>query len=757
MCRGLNIKKMISIHKYIDPREAKRRKRDRIIMIATIVVIAMLALLEGYIYRKEAALPLSSNILIFGLININIIFIILLLFLIIRNVVKLIFERRHSIIGSKLRTKLVAAFVGLSLIPTFILFIVAINFLSYSIDNWFNLRIGDALNKTIEIAHVYYQQTANQAKFYGRQVSADITKNRLYDEGRGNYLRTLIEQRQKNYNLGMLGVYFDNDKELLTVKDPSYPNIAPMPFEPKTLEEVYGGKEASTVQSAGGGDLITGIAPIYSYLSPREVIGVVVVGYYIPERLVDRMAVISKTSEQYRQLDLLKNPIKLSYIIILFLVMVLVIFSATWFGIFLAKSITTPILDLAEATRHIARGELDHQINIAADDEIGVLVSSFNQMTKDLQKSNDGLKQANISLDERRKYMEAVLRNVSAGVISVDKDGIITTINSAAEKMFDIKVEKVLHRGYKDVLKPEHLTLVIEFIEEMRVNNTGIIEKQIELMLNDKAMTVQMTTTIIRDDEGREIGMVVVFEDLTELQKAVRSAAWREVAKRMAHEIKNPLTPVQLSAQRLQKKYGDKLGEDGAVFQECTRTIINQVEVLKNLVNEFSRYARMPVTDLKQNDLNEVIAESVALFQDAHKDIHFNLQYGEGMPKVNIDGEKIKRAMVNLLDNAVAAVVGKTGAIDIKTSYDQRYKKVRVEVADNGHGVPADYKMKMFEPYFSTKKSGTGLGLAIVSSIISDHLGQLSVRDNPEGGTVVAFELPVSEGQENSRERANLA
>ena len=742
------------IHPNKDPRETRRRKRERLIMAATIVAIAALSLLEGYLYRKGAPLPFSGNTIIFGLININIILIIFLLFLIIRNVVKLIFERRHGIIGSKLRTKLVAAFVGLSLIPTLILFVVAVNFLSYSIDNWFNLKIGDVLNKTIELAQVYYQQTANQAKYYGRQVSADITGNRLYDEGREDYLRTLIKQRQKNYNLGMLGVYFDNEKEALIVKDPSYPNVAHVPLAPKTLEEIYGGKEASTVQPTRGGDLITGVAPIYSYLSPREVIGVVVVGYYVPERLVDKIEVISRASEQYSQLELLKNPIKLSYIVTLFMVMALVIFSATWFGIFLARGITTPILDLAEATRRIARGELDHQIDIVADDEIGVLVSSFNRMTKDLQKSNDGLKQANISLDERRKYMEAVLQNVSAGVISTDKNGVITTINSAAEKMFDIKVKKVLHRRYEDVLNPEHLALVAELVDEMRLKKTGFIEKQIELMLNDKAMTIRVTITIIRDDEGKNAGMVAVFEDLTELQKAVRSAAWREIARRMAHEIKNPLTPVQLSAQRLQRKYGDKLGGDGAVFQECTQTIINQVEVLKNLVNEFSHYARMPVTNPKQNDLNGIIAESVALFQDAHKDIHFDFQYSKDMPKINIDGEQIKRVMVNLLDNAVAAVAGKAGVIDIATFYDKYSRKARVEVKDNGCGVPAGYKIKMFEPYFSTKKAGTGLGLSIVSSIISDHRGHISVRNNPAGGMIVAFELP--EARENGNSKTSL-
>ncbi|MCG6537904.1 MAG: HAMP domain-containing protein, partial [Syntrophales bacterium LBB04] len=260
----------------------------------------------------------------------------------------------------------------------------------------------------------------------------------------------------------------------------------------------------------------------------------VAVSYFIPKGLVDKMAVISKTSEQYRQLDLLKNPIKLSYIVTLFIVMLLIIFSATWFGIYLAKGITGPIQDLAEATHKIAKGDLEHQIKVVADDEIGVLVDSFNKMTKNLQKSNWELKQANVSLEERRKYMETVLRNVSAGVISLDKDGVITTINGAAEKMFEIKTEKVINRRYEEVLMPQHLNLVAEFIREMRENKAGFIEKHIELMFKDKALTVLMTTTVIRDDEGKEMGMVVAFEDLTELQKAVRAAAWREVAKRMA-------------------------------------------------------------------------------------------------------------------------------------------------------------------------------------------------------------------------------
>lgn len=746
---------MVKDLKYIDDRELRRRKRERIIMIVTIFVIIMVSLLGIYLSRREAILPISNNVLIFGLIiNINIILILiililLLVFLIVRNVVKLLFERRHGVLGYRLRTKLVAAFVCLSLIPTVILFLVAISIFSYSMENWFNLAIGDALNKTVEVAHVYYQQTADHAKYYARQISSDITGNRLYDQERADYLKTLIEQRQKNYKLGLLEVYFNNQKRDLLIKDPDNPNIEPQPLSPKMLEDVFTGQEVSVVQSSEVGDLIRGVAPIYSYISPGEVIGVVAVNYYIPQELVKKMGIISKTSEQYGQITLLKNPIKFTYIIILFIVTFLIIFSATWFGLFLAKGITVPIQDLAEATNKIARGELDHQINIAADDEIGILVDSFNKMTKDLKKSKEGLEQANIYLEQRRKYMETVLGNVSAGVVSIDSNDVITIINKAAERMLDIQSEKVLNRRLQDVLMPEHLAVMDELYKELRENGKGFIERQMELMLKGKVLTVLMTITLINDDDGNYMGMVVVFEDLSQIRKAERAAAWREVARRMAHEIKNPLTPVQLSAQRLQKKYAERLSDDGAIFHECTKTIIDQVELLKNLVNAFSRYAQLPVTNPVLSDLNEVIGDSVVLFQDAHKDIHFDYQKENDIPRLNLDSEQIKRVMVNLLDNAVAAINKRDGLIVIKTCYDKVHKRAKVEVADNGSGVPYSYKAKIFEPYFSTKRSGTGLGLAIVSSIISDHHGHVSVRDNNPTGTIVAFELPVPEGTDS--------
>jgi two-component system nitrogen regulation sensor histidine kinase NtrY len=660
-------------------------------------------------------------------------------------VVKLFYEHRRGIIGSKLRTKLVATFVGLSLIPTILLFLFAINFLSYSIEFWFNIKIGDALNRSLEVAQVYYQQMEEQAKFNARQISADITKNRLYERERVEYLKDFIGQRQKNYKVGMVETYFDFQKDKMVFADAEHPDLVPVTLVPQMIEDIYSGKEESTIQATNIGDAVVGIVPVFSNTVPSEVIGRISVSYIIPKGFVDKLRSIANASEQYGRIKLLKNPIKSNYIITLSIVTLVIIFLATWFGLTLAKGITDPIQDLVLATNRITQGDLDSRIDIEADDEIGLLVKSFNQMTKDLKKSKNSLEEANINLEQRRKYMETVLRNVSAGVISVDKAGMITTVNRAAEKMFDIKSEKVLFQNYRDLMIPEHLSLVDEFLQEMKENNESLLEKQLEVMLKDKALTVLLTITTIQDEEGNDSGIVVVFEDLTQIQKAERAAAWREVARRMAHEIKNPLTPVQLSAQRLQRKYGDKLGEEGSVFKECTQTIIDQVEVLKNLVNEFSRYARMPVTSLTLNDLNAVVAEAVLLFQDAHKDIVFEFKPAEGLPKFDLDAEQINRVMINLLDNAVAAINKKNGRIEITVSYDEQHRKATVAVADDGAGVPSGNKRKVFEPYFSTKKFGTGLGLAIVNSIISDHHGQVSVADNNPTGTIVSFQLPVSE------------
>ncbi len=735
--------KKTSKKKYLDEKEIKKRRRERVIIVAVGVLAIIFTVIASNVFTDEG-MPVLANIFVYGLYMIFIILILILFFLIVRNVVKLFYEHRRGVIGSRLRTKLVAAFVGLSLVPTVLLFLFAVNFLSYGLEFWFNVKTGEALNKSLEVAQIYYQQAAEQAKFNARQISADITKNRLYERERNEYLINFIKQRQNNSNLGMVETYFDFQLQNTVFPDIQNPDLTPLMLAPKMLEDIYSGKEVSTVDTTKDGEIIVGIAPVFSQAIPSEVIGRISVSYSVPKGFVDKLRSIADASQQYGQINILKNPIKFSYILTMSIVTLIIIFLATWFGLTLASGITGPIQNLAKATNKITEGDLDIQIDVEADDEIGLLVKSFNKMTRDLKRSKGGLMEANISLEERRKYIETILRNVSAGIISLDKNGKITTINHAAEKMLDIKTENVLNENFRNLMMPEHLELAEEFLKEIKDSNEGILQKPVELMLKNRSLTVLLTITTIRDEEDNDTGMVVMFEDMTQLQRAERAAAWREVARRMAHEIKNPLTPVQLSAQRLQKKYGDKLGEEGSVFKECTKTIIDQVEVLKNLVNEFSRYSRMPVTTPKLNDLNQAVANSVMLFQDAHRDISFIFNRSDNLPQFEFDAEQMNRVLINLLDNAVAAIDGKGGNVEITVDYDENLRKTSVAVADDGAGVPASHKGKMFDPYFSTKKSGTGLGLAIVNSIISDHHGQVSVSDNYPKGTIVSFQLPIA-------------
>ncbi|MFZ1037091.1 MAG: hypothetical protein WAN57_07775, partial [Smithella sp.] len=323
----------------IDEKERRKRRREWIIMVVVGVLAIAFTLIASQIFNKDA-LPLSANIFVYGISSINVILILLLLFLIIRNVVKLFYEHRRGVIGSKLRTKLVATFVGLSLVPTILLFLFAINFLSYGIESWFNLKIGDALNKSLEVAQVYYQQMEEQAKFNARQMSADITKNRLYEKERVEYLKSFISERQKNSKIGMVETYFDAQKEKMVFADVEHPELIPVTLAPEMIEDIYSGKEKSTIQATNIGDAVVGIVPVFSFAVPSEVIGRISVSYVVPKGFVDKLRSIADASGQYGRIKLLKNPIKSNYMITLSIVTLVIIFLATWFGLTLAKEIT---------------------------------------------------------------------------------------------------------------------------------------------------------------------------------------------------------------------------------------------------------------------------------------------------------------------------------------------------------------------------------------------------------------------------------
>ena len=712
--------------------ESRKRRRELLLIGILAVLIVLVTILELGSPQLEERIPVASNIIIFALININVILILLLIFLVIRNLVKLIFERKRKVLGAKLRTKLVVAFVSLSLVPTLLLFFVAVGFITNSVDQWFRVPVESSLQGSLEVAQTYYRDFANKMVVSAQQISKQFGRQR-FPKREGGLVKEWLEAERQEYSLSTLGFFLKEEGVTLKVEDPTLKHIS-LQLPKELLQAGFSGKEASKIVPVGEGELIAGIAPIFDLADKGQVMGVMVASHFVPKSLTARMNEISKAYVEYNQLKILKKPIKSSYKLALLMVTLLILFSATWFGFYLAKDITVPIKELAEATHRIASGDLNFRIPMKAADEIGMLVQSFNQMTGDLHTNR-------MELEQRKKYMEIVLKNVAAGVISIDEKGMITTINTSAEQMLEIKGEEVLDRKFSEVLAPEYVHQLEELSGKLRSSRKDSIKQQVTVSLKGKTLSLLTNLTALKDEEGKPLGVVAVFDELTQLIKAQRIAAWREVARRIAHEIKNPLTPIQLSAQRLRKRYLGTLQDDGAVFEECTRTIVKQVEELKRMVNEFSNFARMPASEPTPNHLNEIIQETLVLFQEAHKQVHFDFT-AHDLPVFNIDRDQMKRVMINLIKNSLASLE-RDGEIRIRTDYDPRMQVVQLEVSDNGCGIPDEDKGRLFEPYFSTKKTGTGLGLTIVNAIVADHNGYIRVRDNKPQGTTFVIELPV--------------
>jgi len=630
-----------------------------------------------------------------------------------------------------------------------LLYFVSAAFITNSIENWFNAQIESSLQESLEVAQTYYQNSATNALYYGEQLARIIKDEKLLNDENLPRLSAVVSKKQQEYNLGIVEVFSSTNEELVRAINPHVPTTDFTNPDSENIHEALSGKQVSRITSLGKADLIRGIVPIYSNWNPQDVVGVVVVNYYVPYSLVHKMQEISNSFDQFKNTKLLKGRIKKGYLVFLALIALVIIFLATWFGFHLARGITGPIQKLALATNRVAEGDLDVSIDVQSDDEIGLLVAAFNKMTGDLRRNqqeidqaNRDLRTSNLELDQRRRYMEIVLKNVTAGVVSVDKQGNLTTVNKSAEKLLRIKPGKVLGKHFREVVSSEHLPMIREILLELRDSGKDSIRRQIILPLADDKLTLLVNVATLRDEQGEFMGTVVVFDDLTQLTKAQRMAAWREVARRIAHEIKNPLTPIQLSAQRLRKRYLDRFSDDDQVFDDCTRLIIKQVDELKNLVNEFSSFARLPASNPTPNDLNEILAEAMVLYQEAHKEIDFAFHPDSRLPAFDLDRDQIKRAIINLLDNAVGAIA-RDGAVEIESSYNNALQMASFSIADTGCGIPAEDKPRLFEPYFSTKKSGTGLGLAIVATIISDHNGYIRVKDNYPKGTRFIIELPI--------------
>jgi two-component system, NtrC family, nitrogen regulation sensor histidine kinase NtrY len=725
--------------------EVRRRRREVLIIAATAAVFLAFALFETRLPRFSNSSSLSGNLTFFFLINLNLILLVLLVFLVTRNLVKLVFERRHHIFGSRLRARLALAFVAFTIFPTIVLFLVAEGFLSAAFENWFNVRVESSLKGSLDVAQSYYQFAANNALHFARDLGRQTDQQGLWSSSRRAELQRFAQQKVGELNLAGIQIFGPDGARLARADRKEVEG--PLPDEPAgSLAELLGGQDITRTQRYGKGDIVRAGVPVHG--ADGKLLGGVMLDYIVPRNVSQRARDISRSYQEYRQLVNMKQPIKNGYILTLALITLVVVFSATWVGFRQAKSITIPLQRLAEGTREVAHGNWSHRIEPGGDEETAVLVDSFNQMTADLQQINE-------ELEERRKYVENILTNIAAGVVSLSQNGTVTMLNRAAAGMLGLRIDDVRGKHWSDVFDTSHLRKVAEVIGEALATPHLEVEEQVKLTGGDHIVTALVTATRLTDDAQAPRGLMLFFEDVTHLLRVQRMEAWREVARRLAHEIKNPLTPIQLSAQRLRKRYSAVIDQpDGAVFDECTRTIVAQVEELKRLVNEFSMFARLPAAALAPHDLNGIVEEALVLFRQGHPDIVFEFREGSDLPPLELDREAIKRVLINLLDNAVAAcqAVGDTGGrIEVVTTHVPARGVARLEVADNGCGMSREVKLRLFEPYFSTKKEGTGLGLAIVSAIVADHQAYIRVQDNQPRGSRFIIHFPLRGRSEVAR------
>lgn len=725
-----------------------RTRRNRIILVSVLVLVVGLTAVQVLIQQLRVPSPIASNILIFALVNINIVLLLLLVLLLFRSLFKVYLERRENVLGSKFRVKLAVAFVSLALLPATLLFLVAGNLITTSVDSWFNIKVEESLEKALEVAQTYTRTSQERTLTLARHLAARLG-GPLAWEGGVEAARRVGSDKFREYGFDALQLFSRQRVELAQWRGQYVPMAAMLSPGSRLLRQGLDGQAFTVVQSTPQGDLIRAVAPVVAPGSTQDVVGVVAVTSFVPDDLLDKAAEIGTGVKEYQQLRMLKNPIKGIYLMLFLMVTLVIIFGAIWVGVYLARGITVPIQQLAEGTRKVAGGDLNYKVQVKADDEIGMLVESFNRMTGDLSRSKVALTQAyqelqtsNVELERRRGYMETVLETISAGVLSLDAEGRLNTVNRAAARLLGRKAEDLLHRPHPDVFAGETLAPLRRLVARVMDGSEETTDQQISLTLNGRPATLVVTVSALRSPERQVQGLVVVLDDVSELIRAQQAMAWREVARRIAHEIKNPLTPIQLSTQRLRKKFAEGAPDAAQVFDECTRTIIQEVEGLRNLVDEFSRYARMPSAHPRPGDLHAVVQQVAQLYAGVRPGIQLRVELDPSVPPLNLDPDHMRRALINLVDNALAAIPDE-GGIVIRTQYLPEAGRVLLEVADTGQGFPPEDRDRLFLPYYSTKSPMGGLGLAIVSRIVVEHGGVIRAEENQPKGTRVLIDLPA--------------
>ncbi|MDQ3071326.1 MAG: ATP-binding protein, partial [Acidobacteriota bacterium] len=484
------------------------------------------------------------------------------------------------------------------------------------------------------------------------------------------------------------------------------------------------------------------------------VAGAVVAGEHLDAKVADNARRITSAFEQYNQAKVLRGPLQGVYLSFFLMMTLVILVSATWLGLYVAKRITKPVQQLAEGARAIGAGQLDYRIEPESADELGSLVDAFNTMAGELRGSQRRLDRSRLELErkhleveERRRYIATVLDRIATGVVSMDASGAVTTINGAAARLLEMSPDSVGQQAFAlfDRVDLRPLRPLLDATVDRPHEATA---QEVTIGREGREMHLAAAATALVGAGGDVEGRVLVIDDVTPLIRAQRVAAWRDVARRLAHEIKNPLTPIQLSAERLQRHFRDAPPNARALVDECTGAIVTEVEALKNLVDEFAQFARMPAPRTVPTDLNALVEDSLALYHGLFPHITLERQFDDTLPPVRIDPEQMRRVVINLVDNAIEAIGSASGPegegrVRLSTELDQANRVARLVVADDGPGISAQDRDKLFMPYYSTKLRGSGLGLAIVRRILAEHGGNIEAADQSPRGTAFVIELPL--------------
>ena len=739
------------------PEPPRRPFRDnpRLILVGIavliVVLVALLALASG---TARVSPDFLSEFVLYGLSAADLTMLAALFFVLARNIVKLVVERRRALPFARFRSKLVALLLGMTLVPTVLVLIVGSELIRGNIDRWFNAPMADVLSSANQIAADYYREqqlvASDHANRFARTLAAIDLANADVRPIRDLLAPDVTQQRVQMAEVYRVVPSAGSLPSLEPVVDVAAPTLPPghshAAVDRLAAQALAGASETRSIESLGpSGDLLHAAAVIHG--KDGKPSGVVVATAYLTGDMAARSRRMTKAFEDYNQLRVLKRPLTGVYLSFFLMVTLLILFGATWMGSYLAKRITRPVLLLAAAAKEIGAGRLDQRVEPQSNDEFGSLVEAFNSMASELAASRRKLDRGTIQLERkhvevegRRRYIETILERITTGVVSLDAGGMITTINSAASRLLELN-RSIVGRPAAEVFDRADLQPLAGLLAGVGHGRSEPTAHEIAMARDGQEVHLAAVATALAGEGGAPEGIVLVLDDVTPLIRAQKVAAWREVARRLAHEIKNPLTPIQLSAERLRRHFTGAPPHAKALVAECTQTIVGEVESLKGLVDEFSQFARMPSPRTVPTDLAQLVTDTIALYNGIFADIRIDMRFAADVPLVRLDPEQIRRVVINLVDNAIEAME-RRGDIVVETQRDPANSVVRVIVADNGPGIPPAEREKLFLPYYSTKGRGSGLGLAIVRRIIAEHGGSIEAGDNTPRGTRFTIELP---------------